>query len=107
MELTQDQFDILKAIVNSHVYVVVIPDLLPTDPQVVLDNHAKHIELFATFVASGFAENITNRFTDTIEEIRKEREGSDEGSLLMRGFSAYCLTEMAVRMFSAPEGLVN
>jgi hypothetical protein len=111
MELTEEQFQILKAMCASNVYFIVVPDILETDTDQIKVNHAAHVKMLSTFVTLGFAENITDKFLDTIKEVQEEQrkaiEAGEADATMMRGFSAYCLTEAAISMFSAPEGMIN
>lgn len=110
-ELTKEMFDILKTLCANRVFTVLVPDVLESDSEQIHANHANHIKTFTTLIAHGFAKEITSEFEATIKEIKAEQEkliasGSHEQALI-RGFTAFVLTEQAVSMFSAPEGLVN
>ena len=111
MELSEQQFKILKQMVTADVYFIIIPDLLPEDNDIMKKNHAEAIAMFNGFMEMGFAENLTDKFTESIKELQEERRkivaANPEEQSFERGFSAYVLTEAAVRMFAAPEGMVN
>lgn len=110
-ELTEEQFNVLKAMVTNNVTVAVLPDALPEDTDTMRVNHAHHLEVFGNLIALGFVDEITSKFTEAIEEVMEERrlaiEAGEDVTMFLRSFRAFAVTETGIHMFNAPEGLIN
>jgi hypothetical protein len=97
-ELTEDQFKLLDSLVKQGVFLILFPDLQETDLPEVKENHEKMYNQLETLKTLGLLETVTDKFTQTLEEIKKEG---------LRPFTAYLLTEVAIRMFLPGNGAAN
>lgn len=97
-ELSEGQFNVIKNMCKSKVYVVLSPHNQAGDPEEVRDGYIKNQTMFNDLVRQGFMRNITNEFSKLLSEAR-EKGG--------RTFDAYALEPVAIQMFEPPEGLVN
>ena len=97
-ELTEDQFFFLKGMCNSGVFLIFAPATQDNDPQELKDKHAKVFEQIEDLTSKGFLTNITDKFEEMLAEGKK---------VGMRPFTAYVISELAIKMFAPPEGSVN
>ena len=97
-ELTELQFRLLKGMIAQGIKLALSPDNLFEDTKDQFEARDKNKALLDALVELGFMENITETYREALDDIRKTGK---------RTFEMYKLTELAVKMFTPPEGAVN
>jgi len=98
-ELTQEQFELIKAFCSNKSIIVFCPHPLGTESQEEIENHDKNLANLQALEKEGFVKNVTEEWKAGMEFNRKQGQ---------RDFDAYALTELAYKMFNPnAEGLPN
>ena len=97
-ELNEEQFKLLKMLCYNQVFVVLAPHNLPDDTEEVKMGHIRNTTMFNDLIKQGFMEDANDKFAESLNDLRSKG---------LRTFDAFSVTELAVKMFSPPEGLSN
>jgi hypothetical protein len=97
-ELNEKQFAMLKQMCEYKIYVILAPHNMAEDSYEKKTGHIENLTLLNDLVKQGFMTNVTSQFNELLTQAREQGK---------RTFDAFCLTELAVNMFTPKEGLVN
>ena len=97
-ELNEKQFQFLKALANTDTALIFMPHSLPTDDPSEMIRSYENKKLLTGLRKLGYVEEVTEQFEHVLEPIRKQKQ---------REFSAFILTELAVKMFKPEEGEIH
>ncbi len=97
-ELNEKQFQFLKALANTDTALIFMPHSLPTDDPSDMIRAYENKKLLTGLVNLGYVKDVTEQFEHVLEPIRKQKQ---------REFSAFILTEVAVKMFKPEDGEVH
>lgn len=90
-ELTETQFNFLKALCEKEKYIMIVPAMQEDDAPEYKEKYETAMKDIRELSEMGFIENITDKFAEMLEQV--QAEGA-------RGFEAYVVSESTVRMFT-------
>lgn len=97
-ELSEEQFATIKHMVSHGTLIALAPHNKVGDSNDDVEKYLKLLIMYYDLVDQKFMENVTSWFLGMLVDIRAKGE---------RTFEAFALTETAIALFQAPEGLVH
>ena len=98
VELTEDQFKLLKMFCMNNSIAVVCLHPSDEDPPTVREQHIKNQENMKALLKAGLIKDFNEHCKEALEYARQTNS---------RSFDTFAITEEAYKMFSAPDGTVN
>jgi len=89
--LSEKQFNFLKALCENETYIMLVPAVLDEDPEELKEKHRAGMTDIRELAEMGFIENITDKFQEMLDIVKKEGA---------RGFEAFLVTADTARMFT-------
>jgi hypothetical protein len=98
IELTEEQFTLLKMFCMNNSVAVVCLHPVESDPTEIKAIHTKNLENMKMLLQAGLIKDFNEHCKEALEYAKAHGQ---------RGFDAFSITDQAYKMFSAPEGSVN
>ena len=98
IELTEEQFKLLKTMCENKVKFIALPKLQPDDDAETVRTITTHGTTLETLIKLGFVVDATDDFKNELKEDLKKGG---------RPYRMLKLTENAIAMFLPPEGVIN